>query len=421
MSANSPRVAPVSGLATIARIKAGEITAAEAFDAFARTHAQKEAALSCFVAADYGKGRTRAADGPLMGLPVGVKDIIDTDDFPTRHGSPIYADNQPRADAPVVAFVRRAGGAVVGKTVTTEFAFFTPRGTRNPWNTDYSPGGSSSGSAAGVASGMFPFALGTQTGGSVIRPAAFCGVAGYKPTFGLIPGHGAKPFSPSLDTIGVFAATVPDCAFFAAQLTGRPLETEAGAPPVIGLCRTAQWGSASAEMHAGVERAARAAADAGARVVDCELPQVFSSAFDAHATIQDYEAARNLAWEWANHRDALSEKLRETLAGGEAIGPDTYDSARRTAKAARLGLVDVFRGIDVLLTPSAEGTAPKDLNSTGKPTFNKLWTLMGAPCVNVAGLVASSGLPLGVQCVGPAMADQRTLAAAAWLESVLNA
>jgi Asp-tRNA(Asn)/Glu-tRNA(Gln) amidotransferase A subunit family amidase len=255
----------------------------------------------------------------------------------------------------------------------------------------------------------------------VIRPASFCGVAGYKPSFDLIPSHGAKPFSPSLDTLGVFAATVPDCAFLAGLLANRPLTSDGASAPVIALCRTAQWESASPDMQKALDTAAQAARSAGAQVIERDLPAIFTRAFDAHQVIQNYEAARNLAWEWARHRDQMSAKLCEALADGEKITAETYDSARRVAKAARLALMDVFRGADVLLTPSAEDAAPRDLHSTGRPTFNKLWTLMGVPCVNVPGLHAPSGMPLGVQCIGPAMADQRTLAAAAWLENAIKA
>ncbi|MEZ5876489.1 MAG: amidase [Tepidamorphaceae bacterium] len=412
--------APVSGLEIIEQINAGKIGPDEAFAGFADAYDSKEDTLSCFVSADYSKAAERAGNGPLRGLPVGIKDILETNDFPTRHGSPIYADHVPLGDASAVALARKAGGAIVGKTVTTEFAYFTPRGTKNPWNPEYSPGGSSSGSAAGVAAGMFPYAIGSQTGGSVIRPASYCGVAGYKPTYGLIPTQGAKPFSHSLDTLGVFAATVPDCAFFASMLTERELESpQAPTPPVIGFCPTSQWEHVSEEMRDAMDTAMEKARAAGATVVEHDLPSIFMRAVEAHSVIQNYEAVRALAWEWANHRDKLSHKLVETLEESETISPESYDAARRVAKAARLALSGVFQNVDVLLTPSSEGHAPKDLTSTGTPTFNKLWTLMGTPCVNVPGLFATNGMPLGVQIVGAAMTDRQTLQASAWLEKAL--
>ncbi|MFN0264320.1 amidase [Tepidamorphus sp. 3E244] len=413
--------APISGLEKLEAIKLGNQCPHEAFAEFAENHAAKEDALKCFVEADF-RTTGHRTDGPLMGLPVGIKDIIDTADFPTRHGSPIYQDNQTLADAPCVTMTRNAGGAVVGKTVTTEFAYFTPRGTKNPWNQDYSPGGSSSGSAAGVASGMLAFAIGTQTGGSVVRPASYCGISGYKPTFGLIPSHGVKPFSSSLDTVGVFGATAADCAFFAGQLCGRPLDVPSEVkPPVYGVCRTSQWEHACAEMQDAIDLAVERATAAGARVVERDLPSIFARAADAHAIIQNYEAVRLLAWEWMNRRDELSPKLVETLEEGEGISAEGYDAARRVAKAARLALMTAMADIDVLLTPSAASIAPKDLNSTGSPTFNKLWTLMGVPCVNVPGIFSSEALPLGVQVVGPALGDRQTLAAAQFLQNALAA
>ena len=420
---NTPCLAaPVSGLEIIQRIDSGETGLEEAYAGFANAYADKEEALSCFVTADYERAAERASAGPLRGLPVGVKDIIDTDDFPTRHGSQIYAGHAPREDASAVSLMRAAGGAVVGKTVTTEFAYFTPRGTKNPWNREYSPGGSSSGSAAGVAAGMFPFAIGTQTGGSVIRPASYCGVAGYKPTYGLIPTYGAKTFSHSLDTLGVFAATVPDCAFFASFLTERTLESTAlEKPPLIGFCPTSQWEHVSEDMREAMDTAMAKARAAGATVIEHDLPSIFTRAIDAHPVIQNYEAVRALAWEWTNHRDKLGPKLSETLEEGETITPESYDAARRVAKAARLALSNVFADVDILLTPSSEGTAPKDLESTGMPTFNKLWTLMGVPCINVSGLFASNHMPVGVQVVAPAMSDRRALQTASWLEQAIAA
>ena len=420
LASNPPLVSPISGVALLRDIAAGTISRAEAVAGLADAHAGREAELGAFVAADYAHATDHAGDGPLKGLPVGVKDIMDTAGFATEQGSPIYAGNRSRGDAAVVALTRRAGGAVVGKTVTTEFAFLNPSATRNPWNTQHTPGGSSSGSVAAVAAGMLPFAFGTQTGGSIVRPAAYCGIAGFKPSYGLLPIQGVKPFSLSLDTVGVFGAGVADCAFFASLLADRPLDVpEVGAAPRIGSCRTAQWDSAEPQMQAAIMTAADAARDGGATVTDCDLPALFARAFDAHRVVQNFEAARALAWEYDTCRDQLSELLAGTLAEGADMTSEAYDGARRVAKAARLGLMDVFKQVDVLLTPSAEGPAPRGFASTGNPTFNKLWTLMGVPCVNVPGLMSDTSLPLGVQIVGPAMGDQRTLAAAHWLQRQL--
>jgi Asp-tRNA(Asn)/Glu-tRNA(Gln) amidotransferase A subunit family amidase len=357
---------------------------------------------------------------PLRGLPVGVKDIFDTVDFPTEFGSPIYAGNRPRQDAALVALVRRAGGIVLGKTVTTELAYLQPAKTRNPHNPARSPGGSSSGSAAGVAAGMFPIAIGSQTGGSVIRPASYCGVAGFKPSYRLLPTAGIKHFSVYLDTAGLFAAGVADVAYAAAAITGRDLrvdQSEAPAPR-IGLARTHVWSEASAAMQGALEIAAKAATAAGACVVEPAWPPLLRDAYVAHAVIQDYEAYRTLAFEYDRHRDALSPILRDMLDKAGAISADDYDAARRTVKRARQALADLMADIDVLLTPSAPGAAPGP-ESTGPATFNRLWTLLGTPCVNVPGLKDPSGLPLGVQIVGRFGRDRQALMGAGFLQQAL--
>jgi Asp-tRNA(Asn)/Glu-tRNA(Gln) amidotransferase A subunit family amidase len=360
--------------------------------------------------------------GRLAGIGLGVKDIIDTADLPTECGSSILAGYRPRADASVVAMARAAGATVLGKTVTTEFAYFTPGPTRNPWNLSHTPGGSSSGSAAAVAAGMIPFAIGTQTGGSVIRPAAFCGVAGYKPSFRLIPTVGIKCFSWALDTVGFFAASVADVAFGAAAISGRALEIDriTDTPPRFGVIETHLWEEASGAMHAAIAEAERQAQRHGAVVQRLAIPDALTAAFASHGVIQDYQAAQALAYEHAHHRDALSPILRDTLDHGRSITPDVYDNARRTARRARMALADLFWGVDVLLTPSAPGPAPAGLLSTGSSIFNRLWTLLGVPCVNVPGLRGADGLPLGVQVIAPFGHDRRALEAADWLERRLN-
>ena len=350
-----------------------------------------------------------------------MKDIFDTADFPTEYGSPIYAGHQPKADAAMVMLVRRAGGIVLGKTVTTELAGLQPAGTRNPRDPAHTPGGSSSGSAAAVAAGMLPATVGSQTGGSVIRPAAFCGIAGYKPSFRLLPTVGMKAFSWSLDTVGVFGASVADTAFIAAAITGRDLRIDrTPPPPSIALVRSPFWPEASAEMQAAVEQAARLAEAAGARVREAELPAVVEAAVQAHGIVQDYEAFRALAFEYDRHRDALGPILREQLGKAAAITPDAYDEARRNARRARQRLAEFMADFYVILTPSAPGAAPHGLGSTGRPTFNRLWTLLGPPCVNVPGLVDKAGLPLGVQMVGRFARDRVALSAAAFLEAALT-
>ncbi len=415
----------LSVLDLVLQIETGTLTPRAVVDLCAGAIAEREASIGAFVALDLEAARERAdafASLPLRGLPVGIKDIYDTADFPTEYGSPIYAGHQPKADAAMVALVRRAGGVVIGKTVTTEFASLEPARTRNPRNLAHTPGGSSSGSAAAVAAGMVPIALGSQTGGSVIRPAAYCGVAGFKPSFRLMPTVGMKCFSWSLDTVGVFAAGVADVAFAAAAISGRDLRVDRAKPsaPRIALVRTPFWPEASADMQAALARAAQAAAAAGAQVRELDLPPLFEAATQAHGTIQDHEAYRALADEIDRHRDRLGPILREQLVNAATISPEAYDDARRLARQARRAFVELMSETDVILTPSAPGAAPHGLGSTGKPTFNRLWTLLGAPCVNVPGLFDSAGLPLGIQIVGRFARDRLALEAAAFLQRALT-
>ena len=415
----------LSALDLARRIEAGALTPAAVIDLCAQAIDAREAEIGAFVSLDLAGARRQAqvpglAALPLRGLPVGVKDIFDTADFATEFGTPIYKGNRPRQDAALVALVRRAGGLVLGKTVTTELAFLHPAKTRNPHDPARSPGGSSSGSAAGVAAGMFPIATGSQTGGSVIRPAAYCGVAGFKPSYRLLPTPGIKHFSVYLDTAGLFAASVADVAYAAAAITGRDLRVDHGKPaaPRIGLARTHVWGEASAAMQGAVENAAKAAAAAGARVSEPAWPPLLRDAFMAHPTIQDYEAYRTLAFEYDRHRDALSPVLRGMLDKAAAITADDYDAARRTVKRARQALADLMADIDVLLTPSAPSAAPGP-ETTGPAIFNRLWTLMGTPCVNVPGLKDPAGLPLGVQIVGRFGRDHQALMGAQFLQQAL--
>jgi Asp-tRNA(Asn)/Glu-tRNA(Gln) amidotransferase A subunit family amidase len=417
----------LSALDLARQIEAGALTPRAVIEMCAEAIAAREAEIGAFVVLDLDGARRAAAkpalaSTPLRGLAVGIKDIFDTADLPTQYGSPIYAGYRPRADAAAVAMVRRAGGIVIGKTVTTEFASLQPAATRNPHNLAHTPGGSSSGSAAGIAAGMFPIALGTQTGGSIIRPAAFCGVAGFKPSYRLLPTPGIKCFSWHLDTAGLFAAGVADAAFAAAAITGRDLRVDRIDPaaPRIAFVRTPVWPEATAAMHRAVETAVKAAEIAGAEIAEVTLPPILDEAYRAHGTIQDYEAVRALAFEYDNDRDRLGPILRAQLDRGAAISADAYDAARRTTKRARQALADMMSGHDVILTPSAPGPAPHGLASTGSPAFNRLWTLMGTPCVNAPGLTDDDGLPLGVQIVGRFGRDRAALESALFLERALR-
>lgn len=418
---------PLLALDLACRIEAGELTPAGLIDLCAETIAAHEPALGAFAELDVERARQRAREAaqaltkaPLRGLPIGVKDLFDTADLPTAYGSPIHAGHRPRTDAALISMIYRAGGLLLGKMVTTPLAFLDPAHTRNPHHHEHSPGGSSSGSAVAVAAGMLPIAIGTQTAGSVVRPAAFCGVTGYKPSFRLLPMVGCKAFAWSLDTAGVFATRVVDAAFAAAAITGRDLRVDHAAPaaPRIAVVRTHLWPEASEAMQNAVEQAARVASAAGAVIDEVRLPPIFEDAYRAQGTIQSYEAYRALAYEYDHQREALGPLLREMLDKAAAVSADEYDSARRTARRARQALADLMNDTDVLLTPSAPGVAPKS-GSTGLPTFNRLWTLMGAPCINVPGLVDSFGLPLGVQIVGRFARDRSALEAARFVEEAL--
>jgi Asp-tRNA(Asn)/Glu-tRNA(Gln) amidotransferase A subunit family amidase len=368
---------------------------------------------------DRARAEARGAAGPLEGVVLGVKDIFDTGDQPTEYGSPIYAGYRPRADAGVVASLRGAGAVALGKTVTTELAVFEPGPTANPHRLTHTPGGSSSGSAVAVACGMVDVALGTQTAASVIRPASFCGVFGFKPTFGSVTTAGVKPVAPSLDTVGWFARDVASLDRVRVVLTGRQPATPLATPPRVALVRTSRWLDAADDSRDAVEETARRAAAAGAAVADTTVAEAIDRLAGDHTTVMAYEAARALAWEWRLHRDELSSNLQGILERGRAVDPLDYDDVRERAAAAQASCGDVFGDCDVLLTLAVDGEAPAGLGSTGDPRFGRLWTLLGLPAVAIPGLVGASGLPIGVQLVGRRGADARLLACAAWLARAL--
>jgi Asp-tRNA(Asn)/Glu-tRNA(Gln) amidotransferase A subunit family amidase len=359
------------------------------------------------------------AQGVLGGVPVGFKDVIDTADMPSQYNSPIYRGHRPRTDAACVALVRHAGGIVLGKTVTTEFAWRVPGATRNPRNLAHTPGGSSSGSAAAVADFMAPLAFGTQTGGSTIRPAAYCGIVGYKPSFGTINRAGLKALAESLDTIGVMARSVEDCALLVHAVSGQALPDFAAAParaPRIGLCRTSRWKGASPDTQALLESTASSLSAKGAAVREVQLPADFDRLYEEQVLIMNFEAAHSLAWERFNQPELLSDALREGLEAAAATPRAKYEDAMRHARACRQGIAGLFVDCDVLLTPSAPGEAPLGIENSGSSLFNRNWTLLGVPCVTLPGGQGASGLPLGVQLVGNYGDDGRMLLVAerAW-------
>jgi Asp-tRNA(Asn)/Glu-tRNA(Gln) amidotransferase A subunit family amidase len=366
--------------------------------------------------------------GGLHGVPVGIKDIIDTHDLPTEDGTPLHAGRTPDRDATVVAMLRAAGAVILGKTVTTECAYYHPGKTRNPHNPEHTPGGSSSGSAAAVAAGMVPLALGSQTNGSVIRPASFCGVYGFKPTHGLIPRGGILRLSRALDHVGLFARTLEDIALLAEQLTGsderdpdtRPrararfVATAAQEPPLeprFAFVRGPAWERVEKETEEAFAEMCDSLGEA-VKPIDLPLP---AEVLDWHGTLMAAEMAASLDAEWERGRDQLSEPLRKLLERGRAVPALEYQRALARIPLLNAQMAEVFDRVDAILTPSAAGTAPKGLGSTGDPSFCSLWTLCGMPALNLPLMQGANGLPLGVQLVGRRDSDARLLRTARWL------
>ena len=374
--------------------------------------------------------RTGAPIGPLHGVPVGIKDIFDTADLPTERGSALCAGRTPSRDAAAVALLRAAGAVILGKTVTTEFASAAPGKTRNPHDPERTPGGSSSGSAAAVAAGMVPLAIGSQTNGSVIRPAAFCGVVGFKPTHGLIPRAGMLMVSRTLDQPGVFARTILDAALIAEQLVAfderdpdtRPraripfrevAAEEPPLPPVLAFIKTPRWESADEEMK---EAFLELAGSLDARVEEVELFPSAAQAWDWHQAIMDAETAASLEQEWEKGRERLSNAVREQIERGRKVSATDYLRALRWVPRLWESFAELFeQRYDAILTPAAPGPAPRDLASTGDPSFCTPWTLCGMPALTLPLLRTAAGLPLGVQLVGPRDGDARLLRTARWL------
>jgi Asp-tRNA(Asn)/Glu-tRNA(Gln) amidotransferase A subunit family amidase len=363
------------------------------------------------------------AQGALVGVPVAVKDLIDTADMPTTYGSPIYAGHRPAVDAAVVASVREAGGVVMGKTVTTEFATFKPGVTRNPRaaaDAPRTPGGSSSGSAAAVAAGMVPLAFGTQTAASIVRPAAFCGVVGYKPTFGLLPMAGIKSLSPSLDTAGVFARTVDDAAFFVSTLSRVELPFAQIKGWRVGVCHTPHWDLADEDARRALQRAAHHLDKLGTRLVEAVVPGAWAGLAQAQMDIMGFEAWAAFAPERNSQASLFSPAFAEVLASGAAVSGERLAEAHALAIHARGEIENLLQQVDVLIAPSATGEAPLGLDATGNPIFSRLWSLLGVPCVHVPTGVGRHGMPVGVTVIGPRWRDAKALSAALALEAAVR-
>jgi Asp-tRNA(Asn)/Glu-tRNA(Gln) amidotransferase A subunit family amidase len=359
----------------------------------------------------------------LHGIPVGVKDVIDTVDMPTEYGSPIYKGHRPASDAACVAQLRELGGVVLGKTVSTEFATRHPGKTRNPRNLQHTPGGSSSGSAAAVADFMVPLAFGTQTSSSIIRPAAYCGTIGYKPSFNLLNRAGLKFLSESLDTLGVLARTVPDAALISEELSGtRPARFDevASIKPRIGFCRTPYWQQADASTREALEAALPRLARAGAQVTAVELDGPFADLADVQIRISSYEFYRALTYERTRFPKLISASLMQRIRGGGQVTRDQYVQTQAIAENCRSRLADIYREHDVLLSPSAPGEAPRGLASTGNPVFGLTWTVMHGPAITLPVFSGPNGLPIGAQLTGPEGSDTRTLLAAEWIRRALS-
>lgn len=378
-------------------------------------HLDREAVLAHARAYD-------AADvrGPLHGIPVGIKDVYDTADMPTTYGSKIYRGHRPTADTKLVAALRQAGMIVLGKTVTTEFASGFPAGTRNPRDLARSPGVSSSGSAATVADDMVPLATGTQTGGSIIRPAAFCGVYGFKASLDGFDRAGYRHCKPTLDTLGLFARSVDDIATVHQAVTGAPSTEAIGAAPRIGLCRTPFRDDVTAPMMAALENSASRLAAAGARISELTLPETFRELPKTWDVVNAVESARALDREFRESAALMNPQLHGKLAAGRATPELAYRAALVHAETCRQALAGLFEGCDILLTPSAHGIATRLDEPALPPTFNAFWTLLHVPCVNIPDFSGPDGLPLGLQLVGPVGRDSRLLAIAGWVDARLS-
>jgi Asp-tRNA(Asn)/Glu-tRNA(Gln) amidotransferase A subunit family amidase len=391
------------------------VTTREA-DVGAWTYLAHEAALEQAERAD-----ERTGSGALHGIPIAIKDIIDTHDMPTEHGSPIYKASIPHSDAACVAMLRRAGAIILGKTVTPEFAAVTPGRTANPHNLKHTPGGSSSGSAAAVADFMVPAAIGTQTVGSTIRPASYCGVVGFMPSHQILPVQGVKTQAGSLDNLGILARSVGDVALVANAILGSealqaaPLDR----PPRLGFCPSPHWSQAQESTRQVMREAITMLREAGATVDTVELPSIFNDALDAHWTILSFEFARALAYEYSAHRDSLSERLVSLLDRGFATSFADYRTACSVAAQRRREFAPIVSEYDALLTPAAAGEAPEGLSGPSDLLFQRFWTVLHVPAITLPGFAGPKNLPIGIQFVGPHLEDSKLLHTAAWVEQAI--
>jgi Asp-tRNA(Asn)/Glu-tRNA(Gln) amidotransferase A subunit family amidase len=407
------------------RIAAGELTSAALVAACLERISERDDAVRAWAHIDAGAALAQARErdaapaplGPLHGVPVGVKDIVDTADLPTECGTPIYEGRRPGRDAACVARLRAAGAVVIGKTVTTELAYFRPGKTRNPAAPDRTPGGSSSGSAAAVADGQVAVAIGSQTAGSVVRPAAYCGVLGLKPARGLVDLTGVKALSGALDTLGWFARDAEDLDLLGIVLAdGWPeAPDDPDAPPAVAFARTPWWEAAGDDGRRAVEDAARRLGEAGATVRELELPERFAPLAEAQEQLMAYDMARSLAHELEHHAGELSDVLHAFLERGRAVPREDAEGAVALGAECRALLAEHLRPAEMLLAPAVTGEPPPfDEGTTGDPLFCRAWTLLGVPALAVPAGTGPGGAPIGVQLVAPAGGDAALVAAGGW-------
>ncbi len=430
---------------TIAALRDGAITALDVTNACLERIEKVDADIQAWTFLDPELARTQAkaldaaradgrAMGPLHGIPIGVKDIFDTGDMPTEDGTVLHSGRKPHHDCIAVSYLREAGAVILGKTVTTELALFSPGKTRNPHNKERTPGGSSSGSAAAVAAGMVPLAIGSQTNGSIIRPASFCGVVGYKPTHGLISRRGVLSLSRTLDHVGVFAGSVADAAMLAELMMhydagdgdmrpqarphlSRMAAEEPPLPPKLAFVKTPVWDQADADAQEAFAELVEILDDSA---VEVELPPVFENAVEMHRTIQDAEVAVNFAPEYEKGRDKLSPRLQQIIEHGQQVPAADYIRAVARIPLLNLALDEIFSHYDAILTPAAPGEAPVGM-ATGNPVFCTAWTLLGTPAITLPLLQGSNGMPIGAQLVGLRGNDGRLLRTAQWLSEQVAA
>jgi Asp-tRNA(Asn)/Glu-tRNA(Gln) amidotransferase A subunit family amidase len=427
-------------------IREGRISSTDLVQACLGQIEQAEPVVGAFTFLDpeHALARAQAADarraagaplGALHGVPIAIKDIFDTAAMPTELGSVLHRGRTPSYDATVITRLEAAGAIVLGKSVTTEFAVFGPGKTTNPHNREHTPGGSSSGSAAAVASNMVPLALGSQTNGSTIRPAAFCGVLGFKPTFGLISRRGMLRLSPSLDHVGLFARSIDDIALLLSELAGhdpndpdtRPLarqpftELAAAAPPLdpqFALIKTPHYERAERAVHAAFDDLK---AELGTQLEEVDLLPSAEGAWQQHQTIMEAELCHSLAREWQHGKEQLSATLREQLERGRRVTALEYQAALAAVPPMYESFAELFeQRYDAILTPATLGPAPRGLASTGDPVFCTPWSLCGMPALNLPLFEDDAGMPIGLQLVGARSADARLLRTARWLAARLS-